>query len=102
MDREIPIIADDLVDPEFGTGMVKITPAHDPNDYEMGIRHNLPFINIMTPDGKINENGGKFAGLTMEEARESSCQRDETNLACLKKLNPISIELDFLSFKSHD
>ena len=61
MNREIPIIADHLVDPEFGTGMVKVTPAHDPNDYQMGLTHNLPFINIMTPDGKINENGGAFA-----------------------------------------
>ena len=50
-EREIPIIADHHVDPEFGTGMVKITPAHDPNDYQMGLTHNLPFINIMTPDG---------------------------------------------------
>ncbi len=71
VNREIPIIADDHVDPQFGTGMVKITPAHDPNDYQMGIRHNLPFINVMTPDGKINENGGKFTGLTMDEAREA-------------------------------
>ncbi len=71
MDRQIPIIADDYVDPEFGTGMVKITPAHDPNDYQMGQRHNLAFINVMTPDGKINENGGRFAGLTMDEAREA-------------------------------
>lgn len=67
--RLIPIIADHLVDPEFGTGAVKVTPAHDPNDYQMGLTHKLPFINIMTPDGKINENGGKFEGLTMEEAR---------------------------------
>ncbi len=71
MDREIPIIADDHVDPEFGTGMVKVTPAHDPNDYEIGHRHNLPFINIMEPNGRININGGKFAGLTMAEAREA-------------------------------
>lgn len=69
--REIPIIADPFVDPEFGTGMVKITPAHDPNDYQMGLRQNLPFINIMTPDGRINENGGQFAGLSMEEARHA-------------------------------
>lgn len=69
MDREIPIIADHHVDPEFGTGAVKVTPAHDPNDYQMGISHGLPFINIMTPDGFINENGGKFHGLSMEEAR---------------------------------
>ncbi len=68
-EREIPIIGDPFVDPEFGTGMVKVTPAHDPNDYQMGLNHNLPFINIMTPDGKINENGGRFKGLTMEEAR---------------------------------
>ncbi len=69
--RHIPIIADFFIDPEFGTGMVKITPAHDPNDYQMGLTHQLPFINMMTPDGKINENGGKFAGLTMEEARKA-------------------------------
>ncbi len=68
-DRLIPIIADPFVDPHFGTGAVKITPAHDPNDYEMGHRHSLEMINIMTPDGRINENGGSFAGLTMEEAR---------------------------------
>lgn len=72
--KHIPIIADHLIDPEFGTGMVKITPAHDPNDYQMGITHKLPFINIMTPDGKINENGGKFAGMSMEEAREAVIQ----------------------------
>jgi valyl-tRNA synthetase len=71
MNRPIPIIADRLVDPTFGTGVVKVTPAHDPNDYEMGITHSLPMINIMTPDGKINENGGKFANLTMEEARQA-------------------------------
>jgi valyl-tRNA synthetase len=67
--REIPIIADDFVDPEFGTGVVKVTPAHDPNDYQMGLRHDLEFINIMTPDAKINENGGKFAGMKRENAR---------------------------------
>lgn len=71
MDREIPIIADHHVDPAFGTGMVKVTPAHDPNDYQMGTTHKLPFINIMTPDGRINENGGRFQGLTMEEARNA-------------------------------
>jgi len=67
--RHIPVIADPFVDPEFGTGMVKITPAHDPNDYQMGLSHKLPRVNIMTPDGRINENGGKFAGMSMEEAR---------------------------------
>ncbi|TXI42343.1 MAG: valine--tRNA ligase [Nitrosomonas sp.] len=69
--RDLPIIADHHVDPQFGTGVVKITPAHDPNDYQMGFRHQLSFINIMTPDGRINDNGGRFAGLTMEEAREA-------------------------------
>ncbi len=68
--KQIPIIADRFVDPTFGTGAVKITPAHDPNDYEMGLNHKLEFINILTPDGKINENGGSFAGMTKDEARE--------------------------------
>ncbi len=68
-ERDIPIIGDPFVDPEFGTGIVKITPAHDPNDYQIGLTHKLPFINMMTPDGKVNENGGRFAGLAMEEAR---------------------------------
>jgi valyl-tRNA synthetase len=68
-DRLIPIIADDYVDAAFGTGAVKITPAHDPNDYQMAERHQLPMINIMTVDGKINENGDRFAGLSMQEAR---------------------------------
>ncbi len=69
-DRLIPIIADPMVDPKFGTGAVKITPAHDFNDYEMARRHHLPMINIMTPDGHINEQGHRFAHLTMEQARE--------------------------------
>lgn len=68
--RTIPIVLDHHVDKDFGTGVVKITPAHDPNDYEIGLRHDLPMINIMTPDGRINENGGEFEGLSMEEARE--------------------------------
>lgn len=72
--RELPIIADPFVDPEFGTGAVKITPAHDPNDYKMGITHHLPFVNIMTPDAKINENGGQFQGMTMEAARGATIE----------------------------
>ncbi len=70
VDREIPIIADSYVDKEFGTGVVKITPAHDPNDFEVGERHNLEKINILNDDGTINENGGKFAGLDRYEARK--------------------------------
>ncbi len=69
-DREIPIISDHYVDPEFGTGAVKITPAHDFNDYEVGQRQNLAMINIMTSDGHINQNGGAFAGLSMQDARK--------------------------------
>jgi valyl-tRNA synthetase len=73
--RKLPIIADHLVDATFGTGAVKITPAHDFNDYEMGIRHNLPMINMMTSDGKINEVGGVFEGLTMLEGRQKIIAR---------------------------
>lgn len=69
--KEIEIIADDYVDKEFGTGMVKITPAHDPNDWEVGQRHNLEVINLLTPDGRMNENvPEKYRGLKPEEARK--------------------------------
>ena len=70
MNREIPVIADEYVEMDFGTGVVKITPAHDPNDFEVGLRHNLPVINVFTEDAHINENGGKFEGLTLAEARK--------------------------------
>ena len=70
-DREIPVIADEYVDKEFGTGCVKITPAHDPNDFEVGKRHNLEEINIMNDDATINELGGKYAGMDRYEAREA-------------------------------
>ena len=70
INREIPIVADSYVDMEFGTGVVKITPAHDPNDFEVGKRHNLPEINIMNDDATINKNGGKFEGLDRYEARK--------------------------------
>ncbi len=69
VDREIPIVADSYVDMEFGTGVVKITPAHDPNDFEVGKRHQLPEINIMNDDATINANGGKFQGMDRYEAR---------------------------------
>ncbi|NCJ06244.1 valine--tRNA ligase [Synechococcales cyanobacterium C] len=70
VEREIPIIADEFVDPSFGTGCVKVTPAHDPNDFEMGQRHNLPFINILNKDGTLNHNGGLFEGMDRFEARK--------------------------------
>ena len=71
MNREIPVVEDSYVDMEFGTGVVKITPAHDPNDFEVGKRHDLPIINIMNDDATINENGGKFAGMDRYAAREA-------------------------------
>jgi len=70
VNREIPIIADSYVDQEFGTGVVKITPAHDPNDFEVGLRHDLEQINVMNDDGTINSNGGEFEGLDRYEARK--------------------------------
>lgn len=68
-DRLIPIIADAYVDPEFGTGLVKITPAHDPNDYEIGLRHDLPIIDVLTLEGKMTEETGPYRGMTVQEAR---------------------------------
>jgi valyl-tRNA synthetase len=70
MNREIPIIADEMVDREFGTGAVKITPAHDPNDFELGRRHKLAEIDVMTDDGKMNANAGAYAGMDRFEARK--------------------------------
>ncbi len=67
--REIPLVADTWAKPELGSGCVKITPAHDPNDYDVAIRCQLPMINILRPDGTLNENGGPYAGLTMPKAR---------------------------------
>jgi valyl-tRNA synthetase len=87
INRVIPIIADHRVDPTFGTGAVKVTPAHDPNDYQIGLFHQLPLINIMTSDGRINENGGSFAGLTMSNAREAVVARMK-ELGFLEKVEP--------------
>ena len=70
MDREIPIVADEYVDLEFGTGCVKMTPAHDPNDFEVGLRHNLESIRVLDDNGKVNELGGKYQGLDRYEARK--------------------------------
>ncbi|MBU4304239.1 MAG: valine--tRNA ligase [Candidatus Omnitrophica bacterium] len=87
MEREIPIIEDDFVDPEFGTGAVKVTPAHDPNDYAMGRRHNLQFINILHPDGRCNENAGDYAGSDRFEAREAILE-DLKERRLLLKIEP--------------
>ena len=69
--REIPIVADDHVDAAFGTGCVKVTPAHDPNDFAIGQRHNLPLITVMAKDGTMNEAAGRFQGLDRFEARKA-------------------------------
>ncbi len=75
MNREIPVIGDEFVDPAFGTGCVKVTPAHDPNDFAMGKRHNLPLINIMNKDGTLNENAGEFQGQDRFVARKNVVAR---------------------------
>jgi len=87
VNREIPVVADSYVDKEFGTGAVKITPAHDPNDFEVGKRHDLPEINIMNDDGTINENGGKYAGMDRYEARKAIV-KDLEELGLLVKIEP--------------
>ena len=69
--REIPVVADDYVEMDFGTGVVKITPAHDPNDFEVGLRHNLEVINVLTPDAKITDDYPKYAGMDRYEARKA-------------------------------
>nr|WP_275552232.1 valine--tRNA ligase [Anaerotignum lactatifermentans] len=75
LNKELPIVADEYVDREFGTGVVKITPAHDPNDFEVGVRHNLPRINVMNDDGTMNENAGEYEGMDRMEARKAIVER---------------------------
>jgi len=87
MNREIPVIADAYVDKDFGTGVVKITPAHDPNDFEVGLRHNLPQINVMNEDATMNEAAGKYAGMDRYEARKQIV-RDLEELGLLAKVEP--------------
>ena len=88
VNKEIPIIADSYVEQDFGTGVVKITPAHDPNDFEVGLRHNLPVINVMDDGGVINENGGKYAGMPALEARKQII-KDLDEAGFLIKIEPI-------------
>ncbi len=85
MNREIPLIADEYVDPSFGTGCVKMTPAHDPNDFEVGLRHNLPVIRVMDDNAVINEHGGTYQGLDRQEARKAVV-RDLEKLGLLDKV----------------
>ena len=85
MNREIPVVADEYVDLEFGTGCVKMTPAHDPNDFEVGLRHNLEMIRVLDDNGKVNELGGKYCGLDRYEARKAIIA-DLEELGLLEKI----------------
>ncbi|MDD5120325.1 MAG: valine--tRNA ligase [Candidatus Omnitrophica bacterium] len=85
--RRIKIISDNIVDMHFGTGAVKVTPAHDPNDYALGKKHGLEFITVMTPDGKMNNMAGKYSGLDRFKAREAVLE-DLKSLGCLEKIDP--------------
>jgi len=90
--RQIPIIADDYVKRGEGTGFLKVTPAHDPNDYEIGLRHDLEMINILTPDAKINSNGGQFAGLDRYEARKAVVGELQAQ-GLIEKIEPMEHEV---------
>jgi valyl-tRNA synthetase len=90
--RLIPIVADHFVDPTFGSGAVKLTPAHDFNDIEVARRHNLPLLNILTPDAKINDQGGLYSGLTVDEAREEIVERLEKE-GFLVKIDPHTLRV---------
>jgi valyl-tRNA synthetase len=93
--REVPIIADPiLVDPKFGTGCVKVTPAHDPNDYQTGLRHRLPMINLLNPDGTFNENAGAYAGLDRRVVRKRVVADLEAQ-GLLEKVEPYATRLNF-------
>lgn len=87
VNREIPVIEDDYVDKDFGTGCVKITPAHDPNDFEVGKRHNLEEILVLDNEAKINENGGKYRGLDRYEARKAIIE-DLEKMNLIEKIEP--------------
>ena len=87
MNREIPIVADEYVEMDFGTGCVKMTPAHDPNDFEVGLRHNLDTIKVIGDDGTINENGGKYCGMDRYECRKAVIE-DLDKLGLLEKTEP--------------
>ena len=89
MDREIPIVADEYVDLEFGTGCVKMTPAHDPNDFEVGLRHNLETIRVLDDNGVVNANGGKYQGMDRYEARKAVVA-DLEALGLMEKIEPYS------------
>ncbi|KAI9808401.1 MAG: hypothetical protein M1826_004177 [Phylliscum demangeonii] len=94
IDRLMPIVADDYVDPEFGTGAVKLTPAHDPNDFQLGTRHNLEFINILNDDGTMNANTGKYEGTKRFDARYSVVEDLKAKgLYVKKENNPMKVPM---------
>ncbi len=92
MERDIPIIADELADPEFGTGVVKVTPAHDPNDFEAGRRHNLPKIQVIGENGSMTSEAGRYAGLDRFEARRRVVA-DLEDLGLIEKIEPYQVAL---------
>ncbi|MFN3149951.1 valine--tRNA ligase [Bremerella sp.] len=94
VDREIPLVADQWAKPELGSGCVKITPAHDPNDYEVGRRQELPMINILNADGTMNETTGEYVGLTIPKARQAVVE-DLDKLGLLEKIEDRKIELAY-------
>ena len=100
MNREIPIVADDYADLEFGTGAVKMTPAHDPNDFEVAQRHNLPILRVLNDDGTMNENAGKFAGMTREACREAVVE-ELKKLGLLVKVEPLTHNVG-TCYRCHD
>lgn len=87
VNRELSIVQDEFVDPDFGSGLVKVTPAHDPNDFEMGVRHKLEFINVLNPDGTINDKGGKYAGMDRFKARKQIIEDLEAQELLVKKVS---------------
>ena len=89
MNREIPIVADEYVEMDFGTGCVKMTPAHDPNDFEVGLRHNLEVIRVLDDNGKVNENGGKYNGMDRYECRKAVV-KDLEDLGLMEKIEDYS------------
>ncbi len=99
VDREVPIITDEYVDKDFGTGCLKVTPAHDINDYELGIKHNLETIDIFNEDGTLNDNGADYKGLSREEARKAVIQK-LTDLGILEKVEEVNHNVGF-SERSH-
>ena len=93
VDREIPLVADEWAKPELGSGCVKITPAHDANDYEVGLRSDLPMINILNPDGTLNANAGPYQGLTIAEGARAGRRRSRRTRACWCEIEDREIDL---------